>query len=190
LFYYIYKVVEIINHAPNAAVNHINRIFSSFIPQLQRASDPVLLRTVLDGVGELVKASECMIMNVHLTAIVPSILACLQASSSQTKPFLLESALRAFGMYYNPYFVIFLFIFFIMFEGMIVKSTGRVVAPLFDFPNLLRTLLDILRHSSETLFKETLRVIGLLNYYLFVLFIYLFRYPWCNFAIVCSNNPF
>jgi hypothetical protein len=40
---YAQQVVEIINHAPEAAVNHIGRIFSSFIPQLQRASDPVLL---------------------------------------------------------------------------------------------------------------------------------------------------
>jgi hypothetical protein len=141
--------------------------------------NPLLLRNILEGVGELVKISDGVKSNVLLSDVVMPVLDCLQVSTQKKRPFLLESALRTFGLGY-----LLLSIMLCFDVGIIIRTSGDVVRPLFYYKNLFRTLLDVVCRSSANLFRETLRVIGMhivLN--ILMLYIQKLRDFGCYFAI-------
>jgi hypothetical protein len=132
------------------------RIFACFIPQLHYVKDPLLVRDVLDGVGELIKISEESATNEMLADVTYPTLEYIQNSASQKRPFLLESALHTFSL-----LVVFDIGFLIFNIGIIIRASGNVVSPLNEHKQLFRSLLNILRCSSSNLFRETLRVLGI-----------------------------
>lgn len=112
-----------------------------FVPLLDRATGPhaTVAANIMDCIGELsVAAAE------DAMAYVPGLMKIILAQLNEPIPAKRDAALRALGQ--------------------VCFSTGYVIDPIVDHPELLPTLRRILRsENSSSVRREVLRVLGIIG---------------------------
>lgn len=135
------KLLSLLINSTNSLVKpYIKPILATLVPRA-RDSNPMVSSSVIAAIGELSKVSGEDMMP-YFGELMQLILETLQDQSSASKR---DAALRTLGQ--------------------LSSSSGYVIDPLLDYPQLLGILVSILKSSDQNinLKRETVRVMGILG---------------------------